>query len=104
MHPTVAAFLRTSDEEVAVADVACGNGIWITEESKNHPKTTQFYGFDVSDGQFPHQQTWAPNVHFEQLDACTAVPEKYLGKFDAVHCRLIMGAVRGGDPRRSSRH
>ena len=110
LHPTIAASLKKSspsseeksESVVAVADIACGNGIWITEEARNHDaKTTRFWGFDVSDVSFPLRETWGENVCFEKMDAsgpvATEERERWKGRVDVVHCRLVLGAVRKGD-------
>lgn len=98
LHPTIAEFVKSSVQEVLIADFACGNGIWTMEESRNHAKTTQIQGFDLSDTMFPNSRSLPENVKFEVLDARKSVPAHLCGHFDVVHCRLILGAVRNGDP------
>jgi hypothetical protein len=53
-----------SHPTLAVADVACGNGLWLMQESQSpdYPPGTKFYGFDISDTQFPSPATIPSNV------------------------------------------
>jgi SAM-dependent methyltransferase len=98
LHPTISRHLTEVGAGAAVADVACGNGLWTIEESVAHPEA-QFTGLDISDAFFPREENWPSNVRFEKLNASVPVPERLCGRFDAVHCRLMMGAVLTGDPK-----
>ena len=97
LHPDIVVLAKAANERVAVADVATGNGIWIIDEARNHQEIDQFVGFDISDVQLPRSETWPSNVKFDVFDATKAVPDELRGRFDVVHCRLIMGVVRGGN-------
>ncbi|KPI45733.1 uncharacterized protein AB675_538 [Cyphellophora attinorum] len=97
LHPTIAKHLQDAGTGASVAEIACGNGLWMVEESANHPRA-HFTGFDISDAFFPRQENWPSNVQFEKLDAAAAaVPERLQGGFDVVHCRLMLGAIRDGN-------
>ena len=99
LHPTISAAVA-EHHHAAIADVACGNGIWLMDESQKHDTAvTTFHGFDISDEQFPTQDTWPENIKFSILDALAPLPGSLHGQFDVVHCRLVTGAVSAGDPK-----
>lgn len=96
MHPEITAVAES--RPLAIADVACGNGIWIMEESLKHPSST-FFGFDISDALFPTPDTVPRNVSFSILDAHGPIPKELCERFDVVHCRLLICAIQDGDVR-----
>jgi hypothetical protein len=55
----------------------------------------QITGIDISPQQFPPRFTWPDRVNLEIHDIFRPTPERYTGRFDIVHCRLIMGTVYG---------
>lgn len=61
----------TRTKPPAVADVACGNGIWLTQEFKSlaYPPGTTVHGFDISDSQLPSSNARPASVTFSVLDA-----------------------------------
>jgi len=99
LHPDAANHLAKCEKngQAMVADVACGNGIWMLDEMSLHSERTQFHGFDISAAQFPNRKTLPANAFFDVLDCYQSVPAKYRGKFDVVHCRLVTGAIRNGN-------
>ena len=96
LHPDVLSNLPQS-RPLSVADVACGNGIWISQESRSpaYPAGTKFHGFDVSDAQVPSTVGLPENVTFSILNASHSsnIPSEFHEAFDIVHVRLIIGAV-----------
>jgi hypothetical protein len=111
LHPTISQHLRSAQSQAEsncesqpprVADIACGNTIWLAQESKSpaYPPNTQFHGFDISPAQFPFTNNLPANVHLEILDAShpSKIPEKYHSYFDVIHVRLIIGAVFSPKP------
>lgn len=82
----------------SIADLACGNGIWIVEESRSerYAYGSTFAGFDVSPTRFP--AATPSNLSFETLDMYGPIPQKLHNAFDVVHIRLVSGAIRDADP------
>ncbi|MCJ1353415.1 MAG: hypothetical protein MMC33_003401 [Icmadophila ericetorum] len=84
-------------DDMKVADIACGTGIWLIDLAKEAPHV-QCDGFDISDAQFPHRN-WIPrNVTLDTLDVLKPVPESLQGKYDVVHVGLVVLVVENGDP------
>lgn len=52
------------------------------------PATTVLDGFDISDGQFPHESTLPSNVKLSVMDSFDEVPDEFVGKYDVVHLRF----------------
>ena len=69
------------------------------ESQKYDTAVTTFHGLDISDAQFPTQDTWPENIKFSILDALGPLPDALHGQFDVVHCRLVTGAVSAGNPK-----
>lgn len=47
-------------------------------------------GLDTSDTLFPPRQTWPKSCTFDVWNILDEVPERYVGKFDIVHARLLL--------------
>lgn len=56
-------------------------------------------GLDISDEQYPPAWTVPTNVSLDVWNFFDAVPDKYVGRFDVVHVRLIVGALIKKDKR-----
>lgn len=85
------------EEVYRIADVATGTGIWLDElaaylgpESGSFPR--EYHGFDISPDQFP--KTHGPEFNFHIHDATKPFPPEYLGTFDLVHARFLVGAFK----------
>lgn len=73
--------------------------IWLLDVAREVSDTTQLYGFDISDSQYPHSKYLPNNVRLQVLDNLNLDPPKELqDTFDIVHLRLWLGAVPNGDP------
>lgn len=98
LHPSVTARWTVQGPSVPrkIADVACGNGIWALDQAATDLSgfdQLEFTGFDISDAQYPHPDTWPKNVNFELWDVKTPPPQRFRQYFDVVHVRLISCAV-----------
>ncbi|KAI0419308.1 S-adenosyl-L-methionine-dependent methyltransferase [Xylaria grammica] len=82
------------NEELRIADVATGTGIWLTDMSTRLPPTTQLDGLDISLKSTPPGQWLPPNVTFRLWDVKQAVPEDLVEKYDVVHVRLLIFVLR----------
>ncbi len=66
--------------------------IWALDMASEFPNAT-VVGMDISTQQFPTEASWPHNLSLETHDMFQAVPEKYVGRFDIVHIRLVLAAV-----------
>ncbi|KAL4770557.1 hypothetical protein BDW60DRAFT_192205, partial [Aspergillus nidulans var. acristatus] len=81
-----------------VADIATGNGDWLLElkkASESGSSTTQakYHGFDISSSLFPKLESVA-NIDFSVHDFYRPFPKEHIGKYDLVHARHLVLAVR----------
>ncbi|KAK4937469.1 hypothetical protein LTR10_021921 [Elasticomyces elasticus] len=49
----------------------------------------------MSDKQYPQSWMMPKNLSFDTYNVLQAVPDKYIGYFDIVHIRFIMGGLKG---------
>lgn len=82
------------NEDLRIADVGTGTGLFLLDIAKDLPKPSHFTGFDITDAHFPTKDI-PDNVKFHQHDMRTPFPEEYLGKFDLVCLRLVQLGLRG---------
>ena len=83
----------------AIADVGTGTGSWLIDvERKFHgvsDSKIRLVGFDISSAKF--RKSDESGVEFVTHDITTAFPSEYHGKFDVVHLRLLVYAIREDD-------
>ncbi|KAL1741032.1 S-adenosyl-L-methionine-dependent methyltransferase [Schizophyllum fasciatum] len=79
-----------------VLDSGTGTGIWTLRAVARYPDTT-FIGIDIQPRNFP--QTTSANARFLAHNLLT-LPEDWSNKFDFVHQRLLLAALRKEDWRR----
>ncbi|PQE14568.1 umta methyltransferase family protein [Rutstroemia sp. NJR-2017a WRK4] len=70
LHPSI----PLNGPNTRIADLGTGTGIWVLDLARQLPETTQLYGFDISDAQYPHPKYLPPNVKLETLDNLTPDP------------------------------
>ncbi|PQE27118.1 umta methyltransferase family protein [Rutstroemia sp. NJR-2017a WRK4] len=95
IHPDI----PTDGNQLRIADVATGNGIWLLDVARelSHPAT--FVGFDISLDQCP-PSPWLPaNTHLHTWNIFEEPPKEFQETFDIVHIRLITVAIKDNDPR-----
>lgn len=95
LHPDILADLQER-KSLAIADVACGNGIWAIEIAEQHPNAMVF-GLDNSTVQFAPEWTWPHNTVLKTYDLFCPVPDHYVERFDVVHIRLMVGNLYDKD-------
>ncbi|KAK6504684.1 hypothetical protein TWF481_006623 [Arthrobotrys musiformis] len=78
----------------AVADIATGTGIWLTQLSELLPSTVALDGFDITDRLFPDRSTLRENVSFSLLDILGPVPENLYEKYDVVHIQWLFFVLK----------
>ncbi|PVH74335.1 hypothetical protein DL98DRAFT_575679 [Cadophora sp. DSE1049] len=94
IHPSI-----PQDQIIRVADIATGTGIWLedlsTILSKNPlsgSKPRQYVGFDISRDFFPSSHD--SNFSYVQHNVLRSFPDEHLGKYDLVHVRLLIAALK----------
>lgn len=90
LHPKVRAELPPNP---VIVDVGTGTGVWLLDVAATFHGHGQFFGFDISDAQYPAPDTLPSNVHLGLGDIRKPFPEHLLGTFDVVHCRLLVLAM-----------
>ncbi|CZT04071.1 hypothetical protein WAI453_011113 [Rhynchosporium graminicola] len=87
------------DGIVRIADIATGTGIFMQDLSAILSKTPtfdnrprQYVGFDISRDFFP--ETHSEEFTYVQHNVLRSFPEEHLGKYDLVHVRLLVAALK----------
>ncbi|KAL5357094.1 S-adenosyl-L-methionine-dependent methyltransferase [Aspergillus floccosus] len=93
LHPRVPV-----TDNMKIAELGTGTGVWLFEAAKSLPPTTQLHGFDISDEQFPPREPCPPNVRFEIMDSFVDPPISLVGQYDVVHLRMWASNFRNRDP------
>ncbi|EMR61345.1 putative -like methyltransferase protein [Eutypa lata UCREL1] len=93
IHPAIS----TNKPALRIADIATGTAIWLLDLAQSLPSDTQFFGFDISEAQFPAPEARPSNVSLHQHNVTHPFPEEYHGSFDIVAVRLITAGLRGDD-------
>lgn len=102
LHPSITTSWTNanSDTPRRVADVACGNAIWGIEVAESGlSKDLQVVGFDISNAQFPPREILPSNLSLSSWNMFEPPPKEYEGFFDVVNIRLILLALKDGNPR-----
>ncbi|KAL1998550.1 hypothetical protein VTN02DRAFT_5977 [Thermoascus thermophilus] len=93
IHPSI-----PKDRLFDVADIATGTGIWLKDVSTildaiptDRPR--YYHGFDISADQFPSADGRG-DLHFSVQDAMKPFPAEHLNRYDLVHVRLLIGALK----------
>ncbi|KAF6232186.1 hypothetical protein HO173_009569 [Letharia columbiana] len=95
LHPSIP---LSGIENLKIADVGTGTGIWLLDLARTLPPTAQLDGFDIDISDCPPEQ-WLPrNVRMRHLDALGEIPEHLAGKYDIVQLRLFQVVVKDNDP------
>ncbi|MCJ1387779.1 hypothetical protein MMC18_000622 [Xylographa bjoerkii] len=68
--------------------------MWPIELSKALQPSAQLDGFDISADQFPPAEWLPTNVTLFTADAFAPIPEDKLGRYDVVHLRMMVIAVK----------
>ena len=77
IHPA----LPTRGEELKIADIGTGTGIWLLDLAESLPPSTQLHGFDINLTQCP-PKPWLPtNVQMRKLDIFDDLPEDLYNQY-----------------------
>ncbi|KAF2829105.1 hypothetical protein CC86DRAFT_318142 [Ophiobolus disseminans] len=87
----------TASSPLRVADLGCGNGIWLTELSSEllrRGMPAQLDGYDINPVNFPHTVHLPPSVSLKKLDILLEeLPSDLLGTYDIVHVQGFTSLV-----------
>ncbi|BCS17813.1 class I SAM-dependent methyltransferase [Aspergillus puulaauensis] len=87
IHPSIA-----QHDDMRIADVGTGTGIWLQQLAKVLPPSTRLDGFDLSDSMFSRDNL-PGNIKFHYQNFLQPFPEEVLGKYDLVHVRVMVLAL-----------
>ncbi|GKZ16515.1 hypothetical protein AbraIFM66951_000252 [Aspergillus brasiliensis] len=101
LEPTVEKAVTTTQQPLKIADLACGNGIWLidlhTHLAKNNIPA-QLDGFDINPINFPASAYLPPSISLHQLDVLASpLPAHLLGTYDVVHIRAFVSILPTSD-------
>ncbi|MCJ1382479.1 hypothetical protein MMC17_005592 [Xylographa soralifera] len=94
VHPSIS----LDKQDLKVADVGTGTGIWLLDLARILPYSARLNGYDITLAQCPVKEWLPPNVTFSTLDAFAEIPEHLIGQYDVVHVKLIILVVKDNDP------
>ncbi|RAQ78275.1 hypothetical protein COH21_012898 [Aspergillus flavus] len=84
-------------DNMKIAELGTGTGVWLFEGAKYLPTTAQLDGFDISDEQFPLKEQCPPNLRFGIMDSFVDPPASLVGQYDVVHLRMWTSNFRNRD-------
>lgn len=104
LEPTVEKSLMSAcspQQPLKVADLACGNGVWLTELHSRLAKnnvSVQLDGFDINPVNFPDAAYLPDSVHLKRLDILAdPLPTELIGVYDIVHIRAFVSVITDGN-------
>lgn len=72
--------------------------IWLLEAAEDYPNAEALEGLDIALHQAPPQHLLPDNVRFKYLDLQEELPSEFVGRYDLVHARFLLGLVKNNDP------
>jgi len=72
--------------------------IWLLEAAEDYPNAEILEGLDIALHQAPPEHLLPDNVRFKYLDLQEELPEEFVGRYDVVHARFLLGLVKNNDP------
>ncbi|KAH0593759.1 hypothetical protein MHUMG1_08510 [Metarhizium humberi] len=86
-------YLASLGRAPAVADIATGTGVWLSDIATELPPDARLDGYDVEPAKFPPASQLPPNVKLFPCDALLPFAEHLHGQYDLVHVRLLITAL-----------
>lgn len=90
----IKAHLTSLRRPVAIADVATGTGIWLTELARELPADTRLDGYDFDTSKFPYSEGLPSNVKLTFANGLEPFARELQGQYDLVHVRLVMFGLK----------
>ncbi|KAI1810827.1 hypothetical protein GGS20DRAFT_579569 [Poronia punctata] len=94
LPPQVASAIATLSTPPKILDIATGSAIWLREIAKTLPAESELIGVDLDTSKFPPADSLPSNITLRTANMHEPFPEEMLGKFDVVHIRLIIFALK----------
>ncbi|KAJ2992242.1 hypothetical protein NUW58_g2232 [Xylaria curta] len=92
----ISSSLSASSAPPKIMEIATGTGIWLSELAKTLPPDAELVGLDYDTSKFPPTSSLTPNITLRHADMYEPFPSDLLGKFDVVHVRLVIFAMKDG--------
>ncbi|EEH47087.2 uncharacterized protein PADG_03185 [Paracoccidioides brasiliensis Pb18] len=89
LHPDI-----PQRDNMRIADVGTGTGIWLRDLSKLLPKTCRLDGFDISLAQVPDRDVFPSDINYYVQDILEPFPDNFLGQYDVVHVKLLVMGLK----------
>ncbi|PKX94356.1 uncharacterized protein P174DRAFT_460432 [Aspergillus novofumigatus IBT 16806] len=80
-----------------IADVGTGTGIWLTDLADEFPSTVRLDGLDISFDAAPPRDWLPPNMSLHHWDIKAEVPEHLVGVYDVVNVRHFVFVLQQSD-------
>ncbi|OTA52295.1 hypothetical protein K449DRAFT_391510 [Hypoxylon sp. EC38] len=97
LEPHVESAIADS-KTLKVADLGCGNGVWLNDLDSELTKkgiSAQLDGYDVNPTNFPAPAFLPESITLKKLDVfAKPLPEEILGVYDIVHVRAMSGSLK----------
>ncbi|KAJ5144976.1 hypothetical protein N7448_002368 [Penicillium atrosanguineum] len=91
-HPVI-----EQHDNMRIADVGTGTGIWLRDLADALPNTCQLDGFDLSNIMFPSKDALPANIAFHHQNLLLPFPDEYIGKYDVVNVRVMVVALSSNE-------
>ncbi|KAI3390869.1 hypothetical protein diail_8467 [Diaporthe ilicicola] len=103
LEPTIEKSLANNQQpqQLKIADLACGNGIWLSELHSALTRANvpaQLDGFDINPVNFPDSAFLPPSMSLKKLDILAKpLPAALIGVYDIVHIRAFVSLIADAD-------
>ncbi|KAL7620320.1 hypothetical protein AAE478_009314 [Parahypoxylon ruwenzoriense] len=82
---------------LAIADLGCGNGIWLTELERELSKkgvSARLDGYDINPVMFPAAAFLPQSITLKKFDVLSqSLPDDMIGAYDVVHIRAFVSII-----------
>jgi SAM-dependent methyltransferase len=94
LHPSI----PTEKDDLRVAEIGVGTGIWLIELSRALSLSAQLDGLDINFTQCPPKEWLSPNISWITHDIFAEPPVELHEKYDVIHIQLFITILRDGNP------
>lgn len=92
---------QTIIQPVKIADLGCGNGVWLTDLHQNlrdYGVHAHLVGYDINDHNFPPPAFLPDSIQLKKVDILSkTLPADAVGTFDVVHIRAFSSIIINND-------